>query len=177
MTQDAARRPAPVHTVAATADDMEELGRRLGESVMAVLGSTPRALVFLRGPLGAGKTTLSRGVLRAFGVEGIVRSPTYTLVEVYQSGCGCVVHADFYRLRGLEEVEYLGLDTYLETSFCLVEWPENGGAALPRPDLEITIDTERAPRSLSICPLTSQGRALCAALKTRVQVSESLSET
>ncbi len=159
---------------AASAQEMEETGRRLGEALVSTPGSNGRAMVHLRGPLGAGKTTLARGVLRAFGVEGIVRSPTYTLVEVYETDRGCVAHVDLYRLRQLEEVEYLGLEAYIESAVCLVEWPERGQAALPQPDLDIAIDPGQVPRLLSISFSSPLGQALIEAMGGPVQVSESI---
>jgi tRNA threonylcarbamoyladenosine biosynthesis protein TsaE len=97
-------------------------------------------VVFLRGELGAGKTTCTRSFLRALGVSGLVRSPTYTLVETYELGAGCAVHVDLYRLNGPADVEALGLREYLGAGhIVLIEWPERGGEALPSPDLDIEL--------------------------------------
>lgn len=173
MTQSPALQSSAIRA-AASAGDTEAFGRRLGEALLSTPGSNGRAMVYLRGPLGAGKTTLARGVLRAFGVDGIVRSPTYTLVEVYETYRGCVAHVDLYRLRQLEEVEYLGLEAYIESAVCLVEWPERGQAALPQPDLDIAIDPGRESRLLSISFSSPLGKALVEAMGGRVQVSESI---
>src|SRR6478736_6267287 len=82
-------------------------------------------LVFLEGELGAGKTTLARGILRGLGFSGHVKSPTYTLVEPYEFASQRVYHFDFYRIRDAEELEYIGLDDLLgERAIKLVEWPE-----------------------------------------------------
>ena len=91
--------------------------------------------------LGAGKTTCARSLLRALGVVGLVRSPTYTLVETYElAGLTCV-HVDLYRLQSLTEVDELGLrDLVGPSSLLLVEWPERGGAALPPADLAVAMD-------------------------------------
>lgn len=111
------------------------------EALGQALASTrpPRAVVHLHGDLGAGKSTLARAMLRALGVTGTIRSPTYTLVEDYplEDG-GRAVHLDLYRIGNAGELEFLGLlDT--EASLWLVEWPERGAGALPVADLGIEL--------------------------------------
>jgi tRNA threonylcarbamoyladenosine biosynthesis protein TsaE len=98
------------------------------------------AVVYLRGELGAGKTTCVRSLLRTLGVTGLVRSPTYTLVETYAlPGLTCV-HVDLYRLLTPTEVDELGLrDLVGPGCLMLVEWPEKGGAPLPPADLDLTL--------------------------------------
>jgi tRNA threonylcarbamoyladenosine biosynthesis protein TsaE len=98
-------------------------------------------VLYLQGDLGAGKTTCARSLLRALGVVGLVRSPTYTLVESYElAGLTCI-HVDLYRLQSLSEVDELGVrDLVGPGSLLLVEWPERGGAALPPADLEVALD-------------------------------------
>lgn len=114
----------------------EEAQVAFGERLGHALGG--RGLVFLQGPLGAGKTTLVRGVLRARGHRGAVKSPTYTLIEPYELPEGRLYHLDLYRLGDPEELEYLGLREMLdEAAILLVEWPERGSGWLPVPDLEI----------------------------------------
>jgi len=101
------------------------LGAALARSFLATLSGG--AVVFLHGELGAGKTTCVRSLLRTLGVDGLIRSPTYTLVEVYPCGGVLCVHADLYRLAGPLEVDELGLRDYLDgICLLLVEWPEKG---------------------------------------------------
>lgn len=112
------------------------LGARLAEALRARGGG----VVYLRGDLGAGKTTLARGLLRAAGVEGTLRSPTYTLMEPYAAGGQAFLHLDLYRLADPSEVEQLGLRDYpAESTIWLVEWPEKGAGFLPGPDLEVQL--------------------------------------
>ncbi len=98
------------------------------------------AVVYLRGELGAGKTTCMRSLLRALGVTGLVRSPTYTLVETYSLPALTCVHVDLYRVLASTEIDELGLRDFVGPG-CLmwVEWPEHGGAALPPADLELRL--------------------------------------
>lgn len=128
------------------------------------------ALIYLSGDLGAGKTTLVRGLIRRLGHQGAVRSPTYTLVEPYDSIEPPVVHLDLYRLSDPEELEYLGLRDLLERrGLILVEWPERGRGVLPPADIELAIahcDDRRRVRISAgqewaplLAPLSGQGFA------------------
>ncbi|MCH9690643.1 MAG: tRNA (adenosine(37)-N6)-threonylcarbamoyltransferase complex ATPase subunit type 1 TsaE, partial [Gammaproteobacteria bacterium] len=119
-----------------------EAGRQLGLACLAN-GLQRGLLVFLHGQLGAGKTTLSGGVLRAFGHRGGVKSPTYTLVEPYDFSNFQVYHFDLYRLGDAEELEYMGLRDYLHPhSLSLVEWPQRGRGALPAEDLQLWLELD-----------------------------------
>ena len=108
--------------------------------------------VYLQGDLGAGKTTLVRGMLRGLGHEGAVKSPTYTIVEPYEGlPGGAVFHMDLYRLGGAGELDYLGLDDYLKMeSVLLIEWPERAEGFLPMPTVLITLTSEREGRRVSL---------------------------
>ncbi len=123
-----------LHDEAAT----EALGR-------AVAKAWPRPLsgvIWLQGALGSGKTTLARAFLRGLGVQGAVRSPTYTLVEPYETEHGHVLHMDCYRLSDPEELEFLGLrDTPPDSALWLIEWPERVAVGLPLPDLRMALST------------------------------------
>ena len=127
------------------AEAQQRFGAELGGVLFGALTETGTAraqalLVTLRGDLGTGKTTLVRGLLRGRGYQGPVRSPTFTLVEPYDTSDGRVYHLDLYRLGDGEELEYLGLrDMLAETALLLVEWPERGAGWLPEPALQIEL--------------------------------------
>ncbi len=135
---------------------------------------TPRLVIYLRGDLGAGKSTLARALLRALGVQGAIRSPTYTLVERYPlvrysaadaspQHADEALHIDLYRIAGAGELEYLGLaDT--EARLWLVEWPERGEGALPLADLDIALALDGGGRSAALRAGSDTGRALLSRL-------------
>lgn len=124
-------------TITRSADETRALGAKLGTAIR----HTPESVVIaLRGDLGAGKTTLVSGMLRALGVDGVVRSPTYTLIEPYEASGRLIFHLDLYRLASADELEMLAPRDLLEPGVViLVEWPERAGRALPPVDLEITL--------------------------------------
>jgi tRNA threonylcarbamoyladenosine biosynthesis protein TsaE len=118
------------------------------------------AVLYLRGELGAGKTTCVRSLLRALGVTGLVRSPTYTLVETYILTTLTCVHVDLYRLQTLTEVDELGLrDLVGPGCLLLVEWPEKGADALPPADLDLTLRYAGDARQARLHPATPLGLA------------------
>lgn len=123
-------------------------------------------VVYLQGDLGAGKTTLARGMLHAMGETGPVRSPTYGLIAEYVTPAGRVLHLDLYRLRDPEELLALGLADYLADSrLWLIEWPEQAGhAGLPAPDARVLLDPEQAGRRLRLLPESPAGQRWARAL-------------
>ncbi|MCK4842240.1 MAG: tRNA (adenosine(37)-N6)-threonylcarbamoyltransferase complex ATPase subunit type 1 TsaE [Methylococcales bacterium] len=134
----------------------------LNEQETALLGAElwrilpKKCLVFLKGDLGAGKTCLTRGVLRASGHKGVVKSPTYTLVEEYDTAKGKFFHFDLYRLKDPEELEWMGMSDYLgQQSLCFIEWPEKGHGFLPSADIDITISVAGTGREVEISVLSS----------------------
>jgi tRNA threonylcarbamoyl adenosine modification protein YjeE len=118
----------------------------------------PRAVLHLAGDLGAGKSTLARALLRRLGVEGPIRSPTYTLVERYGVPGGEAWHLDLYRIGDPGELEFLGLDPG-EATLWLVEWPERGMGALPAPDLRIDLEHLQTGREARVTALSPVGDA------------------
>jgi len=143
----------------ATESDTMALGTRLASAL------APGMVVYLRGELGAGKTTLARGILRGLGYAGKVKSPTYALVEVYEVSRLYLYHFDFYRLddplgwidAGLRE--HFSADTV-----CLVEWPEKAGGTLPPADLEIRLQIVGQERGITLLGHTAAGRRCIAAI-------------
>jgi tRNA threonylcarbamoyladenosine biosynthesis protein TsaE len=130
---------------AATAEDTEAFGAELARTFPPDDGFR---VIELSGDLGAGKTTLARGFLRACGVQGPVRSPTYTLVETYIAGARTFVHLDLYRLSEPSELENLGLRDWAGAGcLWLIEWPERGAGRLPAPDVSVRL-TARAQSHL-----------------------------
>lgn len=131
----------------------EDMGRALAATRPA------RAVVHLHGDLGAGKSTLARAMLRALGVAGAIRSPTYTLVERYALPTGGdALHLDLYRIADAGELEFLGIDPG-EGVLWLVEWAERAGNALPPPDLRIELALEGCGRVADIQPASPEGAA------------------
>lgn len=125
------------------------------------------AVVHLQGDLGAGKSSFARAFLRALGVTGAIRSPTYTLVERYPLGDGReALHLDLYRIGDAGELEFLGIEPEL-AALWLIEWPERGtGGALPTPDLHIALAIEGEGRQLIATAQSPDGQAWLARLTT-----------
>jgi tRNA threonylcarbamoyladenosine biosynthesis protein TsaE len=114
-------------------DSTDRLGQALAQT------RPVQAVVHLQGDLGAGKSTLARALLRALGVQGAIRSPTYTLIERYPLSSGEAWHLDLYRIGNAGELDFLGLDEG-SADLWLVEWPERGTGGLPPVDLVIALE-------------------------------------
>ena len=140
-----------MHLFLPDTDATEALGQALARTRPAV------AVVHLRGDLGAGKSTLARALLRALGVAGAIRSPTYTLVERYPVEGGEAWHLDLYRIGDAGELEFLGLDEGAAVLW-LVEWPERGGAALLPADLQVDLSVEGNGRAARLVAASPQGQ-------------------
>ncbi len=120
-----------------------------GKQLAAVV--KPSAVIFLEGELGVGKTTLVRGFLRGLGYQGLVKSPTFTLVESYQFETCRVYHFDLYRLHMPEELELMGIrDYFTDDAIILVEWPEKGSRFLPKADLILELSLMSEGRFLKV---------------------------
>lgn len=133
---------------------------QLGHSLGLDLAASPHLLIFLEGDLGAGKTTLCRGILKAFGHQGTVKSPTYTLVESYKFEDLEIHHFDLYRLGHPEELEFIGIRDYFQSgNYCLVEWPNRGDGILPTADIVVNIAVTQLGRTVTIVAGTQAGKS------------------
>jgi tRNA threonylcarbamoyladenosine biosynthesis protein TsaE len=130
-----------------------------GEKIAHAIGQIHAPLlILLNGDLGAGKTTLSRGILNGLGHRGSVKSPTYTLVEPYDLQIGKVFHFDLYRLIDPEELYDIGFNDYLsEAQLCMVEWPDKGGSLLPKGDISLQINSNGTERQVILTTQTNLG--------------------
>lgn len=157
---------APIEIFLPDADATASLARAFAQT------QPTRAVVHLHGELGAGKSTLARAWLRALGVSGAIRSPTYTLVERYplRDG-GEALHLDLYRIGNAAELEFLGLDD-ADASLWLVEWPERGLAALPPADLLVELAVEGDGRRCRLVAASPEGKDWLAApdLESRLRI-------
>ncbi|MFN3986866.1 MAG: tRNA (adenosine(37)-N6)-threonylcarbamoyltransferase complex ATPase subunit type 1 TsaE [Rhodocyclaceae bacterium] len=155
----------PARFVVRLADeaDTEALGASLAPAL------SPGLVVYLVGDLGAGKTTLVRGLLRALGHEGKVKSPTYTLIEPYTVSSLNLYHFDFYRFTEPEEYLDTGLDEYFAGSgACLVEWPDKASPYVAKPDVEVRLTVAGSGRIAEVSALTEAGRICITTTKNKL---------
>lgn len=157
----------------------EALARALQQSGAAHAATAPRAahepvgaVIHLRGELGTGKTACARSLLRALGVRGLIRSPTYTLVETYAIEGYTCVHADLYRVSGAAAVEELGLRDWVGAdALLLIEWPERGGGAVPPADLTVLFSYAGAGRRARILGESAVGERLLQKLRVDARLA------
>ena len=146
----------------------ESATQALGARLAAIV--QPGLIVYLRGDLGAGKTTLVRALLHALGYSGKVKSPTYTLVELYNVSNLCLYHFDFYRFSAPDEWIEAGFRDYFGgQTACFVEWPDQAGGLLPPPDLELTLVVQGAGRQVEIRASSHKGSQCLNVLATSEQ--------
>jgi len=132
-----------------------EVARRCGKHLHAPL------VIYLRGELGAGKTTFARALIQFLGYPGRVKSPTYGLLETYSCGGLNILHLDLYRIENPRDLEQLAIrDLFDENSLLLVEWPEKGLDFLPAADLELFFGETDGQRDVLLSPLSSAGMIL-----------------
>ncbi|NNM82084.1 MAG: tRNA (adenosine(37)-N6)-threonylcarbamoyltransferase complex ATPase subunit type 1 TsaE [Burkholderiales bacterium] len=145
----------------ASEKDTEALGATIARTLR------PGLAIFLEGDLGAGKTALARSIIRALGHEGKVKSPTYTLVELYTISGLNLYHFDLYRFEDPDEWNESGFREYFNPeSIVMVEWPEKGGAFLPTPDIRIVLGVEGEGRRAEIEATSETGSRCLTALKS-----------
>ena len=144
----------------ATEDDMLLFAAQFAKAVKS------GAILFLKGPLGAGKTTFTRGFLRGLGYASKVKSPTYTLVEPYDIQGKKIFHFDLYRLTHASELEQIGIrDYFTHGAICLIEWPEKGFPLLPAADLICHIVFKDKGREITIEAVSDKGCEVLQCLK------------
>lgn len=151
----------------------ETLGAKLGEAILEQRQDAPHEargsetiVIYFHGELGAGKTTMIRGLLRRFGYKNAVKSPTYTLVEPYVLGDLHIYHLDLYRLADPEELELLGLrDFLIENPLILAEWPERGRGFLPPATLAVRLEYAKRGRNCTLQSVSQTGNGLISRIK------------
>ena len=132
-----------------------ELAARFAVAVKAPL------VMYLQGDLGAGKTTFARAYIHALGYSGYVKSPSYGLLETYETSVHTVLHLDLYRIEDPEELEFLALrDLFTERTVLLVEWPDRGHGFLPEADLTLVFGENDESRFVECRPCSAHGRVL-----------------
>jgi tRNA threonylcarbamoyladenosine biosynthesis protein TsaE len=159
-----------MHTRTQTAEETQNLGARLAQARAAFAAAL--AVVYLEGGLGAGKTTFARGFARAAGFGGVLRSPTYTLLEVYPLTVGSLVHVDLYRVQSPAELESLGLRDYLLPGHVwLIEWPGQGAGRLPAADLTASFTAGESGHDIEVAPASALGTSWLVQLQARARAA------
>ena len=166
MTHSVATLPVAFAVDCASEAHTQQLGASLGRQILPLLAARDRAFVLaLAGPLGAGKTTLARGLLAQLGVTGVVRSPSYSLMECYERPDCLAVHVDLYRLAGREQIAQLGLrDFDRGESLWLIEWPERAGPVFAQADLTLQLSIGATQHRVTLTAGTGDGRRVIEAL-------------
>jgi tRNA threonylcarbamoyladenosine biosynthesis protein TsaE len=137
---------------------------RLGEALAA--GAAPGRVLFISGDLGAGKTTLVRGLLRGLGYAGRAKSPTYALVEPYSFSSLDLYHFDFFRFKDKSEWLNSGFREHFNPqALCVVEWPEKAGDLLSAPDLHIKLEFDREARAATLEARSPAGQSWLSSLR------------
>lgn len=138
-----------------------------GGAIAAAINALGQGIsLHLDGELGAGKTTLSRGIVTGLGHQGKVKSPTYTLVEPYELDGWNVYHFDLYRLSDPEELEFMGIRDYFSSqAVCIIEWPERGEGMLPKADLLVELVYVEQHRQITLTSRTDKGASVLQSLK------------
>lgn len=143
----------------ASESEQEQLAAQLAQLVQQGM------VFYLQGDLGAGKTTFVRGFLHELGYKGVVKSPTYTLVEPYDIDNKRIYHFDLYRLADPDELEYAGGRDYFDNeSICLIEWPEKAAGFLPVADIQLQLSYENEGRRADISANTTKGKSVLESL-------------
>lgn len=147
------------------------LGRALAGGLGAARSSPPQGVQLdLRGPLGAGKTTVTRALLRELGVIGAVRSPTYTLIEPYEASGWQIMHYDLYRIADGDELELLGAREHFRHGVLrCIEWPERAVDWLQLPDLELVLDHHDEGRAAELIAGSDFGRCWLSAAENAIR--------
>lgn len=120
----------------------------------------PPCVIFLSGILGAGKTTFVRAFLTGLGFSGLVKSPTFTLVETYSLQNKLIYHFDLYRIHDPEELEWMGIRDYFDKAVLLIEWPERAMNDLPEPDLYWRLEITPSGRDLILEKMSDVGQGI-----------------